>query len=113
MKCLGIGERITPDGTDLPPLSPLGPSLAQDEPVSAKCAVLLAVRRDPCRRRWKAGYLSNGVPLQHGASPPNLRLDGRAGRSQPCSTGSSCPIGCRTGHGRLAESGGLGGDASP
>jgi len=38
--------------------------------------------------------------------PPNLRLDGRTGRSQPCSTGSSCQIGCRTGHGRLAGSGG-------
>jgi len=31
----------------------------------------------------------------------------------PYSTGSSCPIGCRTGHGRLAGSGGLDGDGSP
>jgi len=44
--------------------------------------------------------------VQHGAWPPNLRLDGRAGASHPCSTGSSCPVGCRTGHGRLAGSGG-------
>ena len=57
--------------------------------------------------------MSNGVPLQHGASPPNLRLDGRAGPSHPYSTVSSCPIGCRTGHGRLAGSGGLDGDGSP
>ena len=36
-------------------------SLAQGEPVGSKWAVLLAVRRDPCRRRWKARYLSTGA----------------------------------------------------
>jgi len=51
--------------------------------------------------------------VQHGALPPNLYLDGRAGRSQPCSTGSSCSIGCRTEHGRLAGPWGLGGNGAP
>jgi len=44
----------TSTSTRQPQAAPPG----QDEPFSSRWAVLLAVRRDPCRRRWKAGYLS-------------------------------------------------------
>jgi len=39
---------------------------------------------DLCRWGWKAGYLSTGVLVQHGASPPTPRLDGRTRHSQAC-----------------------------
>ena len=53
-----------------------GESLAQCEPVHSKTAVLFAVRQDPCRWMWEAGYLGTGVPAQHGVSPPIFHLDG-------------------------------------
>jgi len=48
--------------------------------------------------------------VQHGASPPTPRLDGRRRRSQPCPTGLSCYFGLYMA-GELGP-GGLGGDGS-
>jgi len=52
---------------------------------------------------WLPEHWSTGATR---CFPPNFRLDGRAGPCHPCSTGSSYLIGCRTGHGKLAGSGG-------
>ena len=65
----------------------------------------------------RAAHLKKNLTVETALKPVDFwrsyRLHGRAGPSHPYSTGSSCPIGCRTGHGRLAGSGGLDGDGSP